>query len=102
MQMPQRIASENKATVGVHCARQEALNASKPDVPLAILRNVRIGGLVNDFPAELERMLSAQKRYVVQDLQTAVRPDVLGPVAAQPKTAGRIGFHSNKRETEEL
>src|SRR6202011_2537406 len=87
VQIPLRIASLNGRTTVFHSARQKVRDVAEFDEPLAVLGEERIGSVLNDFPAELEGVLAAQNREMLQNLQAPVGPDMLWKIAPEAETA---------------
>src|SRR5260370_37848613 len=108
--MPSRIASKNKIPATVHCALKEMLKSSdegsafarfaESDPATAIRGNERFGSIQNHFSTELEGVLAAQNRHLVQNVQAAVGSSVLWPIAPQAESAKSKGVDPNDRGAE--
>src|SRR3984893_9612487 len=97
--MPLRFASEKNVAATLHVALQKVQAVLEFDEPLAVRGDERIGCGSNDFPAELEGVLAAQNRDVLQNLQAAIGPDVLGPISPKAESA-TARKDLDERETE--
>ena len=98
--MPHRIAGENLRTAALDVASQKVLEVREFDDSLGVHGYERFGGVLNDFSSELESVLAAQNRDVLQNLQAAVGSDVFGPIASQPEIGAVKGADLQERKTE--
>src|SRR5258706_3288569 len=101
-QMTTRFANENRGQgpCTPYVAGQKIFQARESDASLTICGDKYIGGIVDEFPAELERMLAAQDRDLVQNVQGAGGPWVLRPVAAETEIACRTRINPDEWEAE--